>query len=344
MKKTLTLLITLSLMIFTFTGCGAKNEKPVNEGADVVQEPVKENASDAAQEPEEANESEINVAYIAKNTVDAFHARLNNAAGAALDKLAEDGTIASWQLYDGLTDPNTQVNITEDAINNGANFFIVLPAESDGCAPIVSRCQEAGYPVILIDSQTSNAELATTFVGFDFVEEGEIVAQYVIDSIPEGGKYAHLMGVVGNTAQIERGEGIANVLGTSDKWESVGDYPCEWSADKAVQTATDILTRYGDEIKAIVCDNDDMSCAVQAYCNSIDREDIICVGMDGNDSALSMIAAGTLKATVYQGAEETAATAISLIPDILAGKEIEKRIGVETALVTSENITDYYSR
>ena len=328
MKKAFAVFLALALTASMLAGCGAaQTDTPPSAAAE----------PDASGEPA----AEVNVAYIAKNTVDAFHARLNNAAGEALDKLVDDGTISSWQLYDGLTDPNTQINLTEDAINNGANFFIVLPAESDGCAPIVSRCAELGFPVILIDSATSNAELATTFVGFDFVEEGEIVAQYVIDNIPEGGKYAHLMGVVGNTAQVERGQGIANVLGAASNWESVGDYPCEWSADKAVQTATDILTKYGDEIKAIVCD--DMSCAVQAYCNSVGREDIICIGMDGNDSALSMIAAGTLRATVYQGAEETAAAAIALVGDVLAGKEIEDRVLVDTALVTSENIADYYS-
>lgn len=85
-----------------------------------------------------------------------------------------------------------------------------------------------------------------------------------------------------------------------------------------------------------------MSCAVQAYCNSIGREDVICIGMDGNDSALSMIAAGTLRATVYQGAEETAAAAIALVDDVLAGEEISDRILVDTVLVTAENVADYY--
>ncbi|GAP40479.1 type 1 periplasmic-binding domain-containing protein [Flexilinea flocculi] len=73
-------------------------------------------------------ESDIVVAYMAKNTVDAFHATLNGAAKEALDALKEDGTIKDWQLYDGLTDPITQVNLIEDAINNGANFVVFLPA------------------------------------------------------------------------------------------------------------------------------------------------------------------------------------------------------------------------
>lgn len=331
MKKVLSICLTLALFACLLVGCVSTQEAsaPADASASV--------ASEAAQS------SSITVAYIAKNTVDAFHARLNTAAGDALDTLKSEGVIDDWQLYDGLTDPNTQINLTEDAINNGANFFIVLPAEADGCAPIVTRCHDLGFPCILIDSATSNSELATTFVGFDFVDEGRMVAQFVIDNIPSGGKYAHLMGVIGNTAQIERGQGIAEVMGANNNFELVGELPCEWSADKAVQATMDLITQHGDELVAIICDNDDMSCAAQAYCNSIGREDIICVGMDGNDAALSMIAAGTLKATVYQGAEATAAAAIELVPDIIAGKEVSSRTNAEVVLVTSDNISDYYS-
>ncbi len=287
-------------------------------------------------------QSEINVAYIAKNTVDAFHATLNGAAKTALDALVKDGTIKSWQLYDGLTDPITQVNLIEDAINNGANFVILLPAESEGSAPVVTRCAEAGIPIVVVNSATNNTEeLATAFVGSDDIEAGEIMANYVKELVPDGGKYAHMMGIVGNSAQIDRGKGILNILGEDEKWESVGDFAADWSADKAVQFATDVLTEHGDAIKAIICDNDDMSSAVQAYVNSVGREDIVCIGVDGNAGPLAMVKEGSLGATVFQEGAKQVETAISLIPDIIAGKEVEKNIMIPFTLVTTENVDQY---
>jgi len=287
-------------------------------------------------------ESDVVVAYLAKNTVDAFHATLNNAAKNALDALVKDGTIKSWQLYDGLTDPITQVNLIEDAINNGANFVIFLPAEAEGSAPVVKRCADAGIPIVVVNSKTNNTdELATAYVGSNDVEAGEIMANYVREMVPEGGKYAHMMGIVGNSAQIQRGEGIANIMSKDEKWESVGDFAADWSADKAVGFATDVLTEYGDALKAIICDNDDMSSAVQAYVNSVGREDIVCIGVDGNAGPLAMIKEGTLKATVLQDGAKQVETAIALIPDIIAGKEVEKNIMVPFTLVTSENVDEY---
>ncbi|OQY32295.1 MAG: hypothetical protein B6241_11320 [Spirochaetaceae bacterium 4572_59] len=284
----------------------------------------------------------VRVAYIAKNTVDAFHATLNGSAKESLNALKADGTINSWQLYDGLTDPITQVNLLENAIASGANFVILLPAESEGSAPIVSRCAEAGIPIIVVNSTTNNTEaLATAFVGSDDVEAGEMMANFVNSQIPDGGMYAHMMGVVGNSAQKARGEGILNILENDPKWQAIGDYAADWSADKAVGFASDVITEYGDDVKAIICDNDDMSSAVQNYVNSIGREDIVAIGVDGNAGPLSMVKAGTLRSTVLQDGAAQVSTAVSLIADIIAGNTVPKVKMVPFTLVTSENVDQY---
>ncbi len=334
MKKVLVLVLAL-VMVMSFAACASSAP-----AAPATEEATTAPAAAATEAPAAA--PEIHVAYIAKNTVDAFHATLNGAAKVALDAMVADGTIADWQLYDGQTDPIIQTNLIEDAINNGANFVILLPAEAEGSAPVVSRCAEAGIPIIVVNSMTNNTtDLATAFVGSNDVQAGEMMAQFVLDKVPDGGKYAHMMGIVGNSAQIQRGEGIANIMGAQSTWSSVGDFAADWSADKAVSFATDVLTQYGDEIKAIICDNDDMSSAVQAYCNSVGRTDIVCIGVDGNAGPLQMVKDGTLLATVLQDGAAQVTTAVSLIPDVIAGKTVEKSIMVPFTLVTSENVDQY---
>lgn len=101
-----------------------------------------------------AQDDEFIVGYIAKNTVDAFHSTLNKAAKTALDALVADGTIAKWNLYDGMTDPVTQNNLLEDALNMGCDLIILLPAEAAGCAPILERCKEMNIPILVVNSQT----------------------------------------------------------------------------------------------------------------------------------------------------------------------------------------------
>lgn len=291
-----------------------------------------------------AEDDEFIVGYIAKNTVDAFHATINNAAKTALDALVADGTITKWNLYDGLTDPVTQNNLLEDALNMGADLIILLPAEAAGCAPILERCKEENIPIIVVNSQTDNtAELATSYVGSDDVQAGEMMANFVVEQLPNGGGYGHLQGIIGNSAQIQRGEGLHNVLDVNDKWTLLDgcEQTAEWQAEKAVKFAEDWLAKYGDQLNAIICDNDDMSSAVQAAMNAAGRSDIVCIGVDGNAGPLAMVKAGELKATVFQDGAGQVTTAISLIKDIKEGKAVEKNVIVPFVLVTAENVDLY---
>lgn len=296
--------------------------------------------------PAMAEDEEVIVAYLAKNTVDAFHATMNNKAAELLDAMKEEGLIDDWQLYDATTDPILQVSCLQDAITNGSNYFLLQPCEAAGSDPVVTQCVEQGYPIVVINSYTdSTVEKATGYAFSDDLDAGHMMGDFVNEQVPEGGKYAHMMGVVGSSAQILRGQGIADKMNEETGWECVGDYAAEWLAEKAVAFATDVITQYGDELKAIVCDNDDMSSAVQAYCNSIGREDIVCIGVDGNKGPLTMVKEGTLRATVFQDGEGQVEYAINTILRAILTGETEgvnmQEGNIPFILVTAENVDEY---
>lgn len=308
------------------------------------------NGSSAATASSEAGtDKDWNVAYLAKNVVDPFAVKMNNEAKKDLDQMVSDGLIKDWQMYDAQTDPALQVSLLEDAVTNGANAVLLQPCEAAGSDPVVTRCSELGIPIIVINALTDSTEdLATGYVLSDDYQAGVMMGNYIKEKLPEGGKYVHMMGVVGNSAQQLRGKGIADTLPEADGYENGGDYAAEWLAEKAVSFATDAVTQYSDELKAIVCDNDDMSSAVQAYCNSVGRSDIVCIGVDGNDGALSMIKSGELAATVFQDGEAQVEYAINtILKSEITGQSdgVEKKKNdIPFVLVTADNIDDYYKK
>ena len=282
------------------------------------------------------------IGVIQKNTVDAFHLTINTAAIEALDALKADGTIDDYRLYDGKTDPVTQCDLMETAILEGVDVLIILPAEAAGCDPILERAAEVGIPVVVANSKTNNTdELGACYIGSDDVYAGELMANFVAEKLPEGGKYAHCMGIIGNSAQIQRTEGIHNVLDGMEQWEMVDEQGCEWQGDKAISFTQSWLQMYGDELKAIICDNDDMSSAVKAYLITEGREDIVCIGVDGNAGPMQMVADGELDATVFQDGAGQIRKAIEVAVDILEGKEIEKEYMIPFVLITLDNVNDY---
>ena len=221
------------------------------------------------------------------------------------------------------------------------DYVIILPAEAVASDPAVTSLVDAGTKVVVVNSKTdSTDDLALTYCGSDDVYAGQLMAEYVMEQVPDGGVYVHLQGVIGNSAQIQRGEGIVNTL-DSEKWELAADVPCDWAADKAVNAAQDYMAQYGDELKAIICDNDDMSSAAQQTCNEAGREDIVCIGVDGNQGPLSMIKEGTLGATVLQDGVGQVTAGIDAIKADIAGETVEKEYVVPFVLVTSENVDEY---
>lgn len=282
------------------------------------------------------------IGVIQKNTTDAFHLTINTAAIEALDALKEKGEISDYRLYDGKTDPITQVDLMEMAINEGCDVVIVLPAEAAGCDPILERGAEEGIPVVVVNSKTNNTdELSAAYVGSDDVFAGELMAKFVQEKLPEGGGYAHLMGVIGNSAQIQRTEGIHNIMDNDPKWKLLAEQGADWQGEKAVKFTGDWLQMFGKDLNAIICDNDDMSSAVKAYCITEGRADIVCIGVDGNAGPMQMVAAGELDATVFQDGASQIRKGVEVAVDLLNGKEVEKEYMIPFVLITLENVNDY---
>ncbi len=332
------LVVTMVLcMIFSLSACGSTTKDPEDSGLDT--DDLSTGTGDAAED-----DDDFVIGYIAKNTVDAFHATINNAATEKLDGLVADGTISDWNLYDGLTDPVTQTNLFEDAVNMGVDLIILLPAESAGSAPILERAAEENIPVVVVNSKTDNTdELAAAYIGSDDVQAGEMMAEFIMEQIPEGGGYGHIQGIIGNSAQIQRGEGIHNILDAADNWTLLdgAEQTAEWQAEKAVKFAEDWLTKYGDGLNAIICDNDDMSSAVQTAMNAAGRNDIISIGVDGNAGPMTMVKNGELLATIYQDGAGQVTTGIDVAIKILKGEEVPKETMIDFVLITQENVDEY---
>lgn len=357
MKKKLLATLVAAAMVMSLVACGGGSDSSsgstpaTDEPAEETTEP--EAPAEETTEPEAPAETaaggdlngdgKIIVGYIAKNMTDPFHGPLNAAAQERLDSLVADGTIDEWTgILDGNTDPAKQVDLAQDCINYPCDYVILLPCESTASDPALTSMVDAGIGVVVVNSATDSTDaLAMSFAGSDDVFAGELMGKYVLEQVPDGGVFLHCQGVIGNSAQIQRGEGIANTIEQDANWEKAADVPCDWDGGRAVNAVNDYLGQYGDELKAVICDNDDMSSAAQNACNSAGREDIVCIGVDGNQGPLQMVKEGTLGATVLQDGVGQVNAGIDAIVAAVKGETVEKKIMVDFVLVTSENVDQY---
>ncbi len=339
MKKILALVIVLTMvMAMAACGSGTVNEgtkSPSAETSQVVEQ------SDA-QSSEPAGDG-IVVGWLKKNTTNVFETYINQGGDEYLEEMKSQGVIADYISFDGNTDPSTQISQASDLVNLGVDVAILQPAEADGSAPALQTLVDAGIPVVVVNARTSNTDdLAAAYVGSYDVDAGEIMGNFVVDTLGETGGYCHLMGAVGNSAAIQRTEGVHNILDGKSGWTMLDEQTAEWQGDKASRFTQDWIALYGDQLDAIICDNDDMSVAAKIACIEAGREDIVVIGVDAIDSALAMVKSGELDATVFQDGKGQGRIAAQTAVDVALGKEVEKETWIPFVLITSENIDEYY--
>jgi len=291
----------------------------------------------------EASSDGFLVAYIAKDTKSSFHSILNGTAGPLLDAMVQEGVISEWRLLDGMEDASVQRDLVETAINMGADCVVFLPAEATASAPVVARCAEEGIPCVVINSMTDNTEeLATAYVGSNDVQAGEMMAKFVQETVPEGGKWCMIKGVTGNSAAEQRAEGALNILGKDEKWELMDTQDGQWDPSKGVQFAEDWLQLYGADLKAIICGDDDTSAAVQLAANAAGFSDLVVIGVNGGATACALIADGQMKCTIFQDGVGQATKGIEIVRAIATGAEYQGGINwVDFVYITAENVAEY---
>jgi ribose transport system substrate-binding protein len=102
-----------------------------------------------------------------------------------------------------------------------------------------------------------------------------------------------------------------------------------------------VLTKYQDEIDAVLCINDDEAIGVQQACENAGFKDIVIVGFNGDAGAVELIKEGKIAASVAQQPYNMAYQAIEQAYKSIIGETIEKHQEVDAQLVTAENADEY---
>lgn len=292
----------------------------------------------------ETSEKKIVIGWLQKNQTNVFETYINKGGEAVLNEKKANGEISDFILLDGNTDPSIQISQATDLINSKVTVAIIQPAEADGSAPAVKALVDAGIPVIVVNARTNNTdELASAYVGSNDITAGEMMANFVLTNLGESGGYAHLMGLVGNSAAVERTTGIHNVMDAATGWEMLDEQSAEWQGDKASKFTQDWINLYGNQLNAVICDNDDMAIAARLACIEAGRSDILVIGVDGIQSALQMIKSGELDGSVFQDGNGQGKKAVELAIDVANGVEVQKENWIDFIMVTKDNVDQFLS-
>lgn len=340
-KQTATKLFSLLLMlvlVFSISAC--KSPEPVSEQPSENQATTDDQAT-SNEEPAAADQAEI--AIILKTLANPFWVDMKAGIEAEAEKLGIKVDVYAAQSEDDL---QGQLNLFETAISKQYKAIGVAPLSPVNLNTAIVKANEAGIYVGNIDEKVDVEQLKglggslVSFVTTDNVAVGAKGAQYIIDQLPDGGKVAIIEGKAGNASGNDRKQGATEAFEANSKFEIVDSQPADWDRTKALDVATNIISKNPDLVAIYAC-NDTMALgAQQAVVNAGKEGQIIIVGTDGAPEAIESIQAGQMAATVAQDPGEIGAESLRLL--LKAAQEqpaMDPNVIPETTPVESKLVT-----
>lgn len=243
-------------------------------------------------------------------------------------------------VLDGQDSDAVQLSSAENALARGMDGMVISPRTEEGLTTLFEQLNEQDVPVVTFD-RTANAEVLA-HVGADNVAGGRVAGEYIVEQLGGEGRVIELTGTPGASPAIDRSEGFNEAMGAAADVERIAQQTGNFNSADALRVTEDILTRLGSSaddpgFDALFAANDDMALgAVEAIrARGLDPSEFVIVGFDALESALELIEAGDMTATIDQFPNRQAAQAVEIVVNYIRdGTEPES----DTIMLTPEVI------
>ena len=267
-----------------------------------------------------------------------FTMRMDNQA----KKWAEANGV-EYTGYDGNYDAATQLTQVETMIEDGVDAIVLNPQDADACAACVDAAVAAGIPIVGVNTMV-NSDKLTSYCGSQDVSAGEDIMQYMIDYIGNDEfNIVVIEGPMGQSAQLQRWEGINNILADHPNIKILAVDTANWSRSEAMTLMETWLTTYGDDINAVIGENDEMALGAREAIKAAGK-DIPCIGIDGITDAVTAVENGDMIASDFQNAEGQIEGALNAAVAAVNGEEVEKEVWIPFEMITPDNYEEYVGR
>lgn len=291
----------------------------------------------------EKDSSDVKIGYAINNLNDTFQTYILESAQEAAK---ENGfKVRVENAKEDLISQQDQVNTL---IQNGVKALIVVPVDTSAMEPITKAAQNANIPLVYVNRNPYAGKEDTMpenvyYVGSEEITAGIMQMEFIGEKLDGEGKIAVLMGILGNEGAMKRTAGVEQVM--KEKYpnmEILNKETAEWQRDKALTIAENWISTYGDDLKAIVANNDEMALGAVQAAKKSKRNDLIVTGVDAIPDALDAVEKEELAATVFQDGVGQGEGAVSIIKTVLDGEKPKENVTyVPFQLVTKENVADF---
>ena len=351
MKKLLAIAL-VACMALTMVACGGGSSSTA--ASTPASTPAQSQASSTADSVAESVPAGGKVGVCIYKFDDAFMTTYRNALQEILEGKGYEVTVV-----DGNNDQAKQTEQINTFITQGVDALIINPVMTSAAAQIVSTVKDADIPTVLINREPTAEEMAAydklVYVGCDAAQSGTFQGELILETENKGdingdGKVSYIM-IQGDPenidAQLRTEYSVKALEDAGVKVEQLDLQRGDWDRNKGQEICANDLSKFGDQIEVVFCNNDDMAIgalqAIKAAGRTVGK-DIYLVGVDALDAALDAVKSGELTGTVLNDAKGQATQAVACMEELLGGKTYasgEQSVYVDYVKVTSGNVEDF---
>jgi ABC-type sugar transport system substrate-binding protein len=261
-------------------------------------------------------------------------------AEAAKERAEELGYDA--EIFDSENDPAKESAHYDNIVASGYDAILFNPTDADGSIANVRKAAAANIPVFSMDREINATDAAVSQIISDNYSGAVAVGRYFVEQVGETGKYAELLGLVGDNNTWNRSKGFHSVVDRYPGLQMVAQQSADFDRAKALEVFESILQANSD-IDAVFAGNDAMAMgAYQALVAAGKTDSVKVFGFDGADDVVRLIAEGRIAATAMQFPKVMARTAAESADEYLEGKrDFPQKVPVPVELVTPDNVESF---
>lgn len=320
MKKLVSLLLVLVMVLGLCVGCGAKDELDIG-----IVLPTKDEDRWLADE-------------------------------ATFKQLIEEKGYKAEIMY-SQADPAIEKSNVEALIEKGVKVLLICPFDGAAAASTVEMAKEEGVQVISYDRLIMGTDAVDYYVAFESAKIGEAMGQYLVDqaaayggtglnlylysgALTDNNSFTYFQGnwnalqpkiadgtfIVRNSEVAEKYKDIKD-LSYDQLYEIMQSVDTEWTPSVAKSLAEANLTNASAEEKAlsfITAPDDNTARAIaDAFMADADVEEFRICGADGVEGSVQYLIDGKQDMTVYCNPAMIAVAAMELAEKLIAGEAVE---------------------
>ena len=254
------------------------------------------------------------------------------------------------QFVDCDNDSAVQLEAVRGFIEQDVDYIIIDPIVSTGWDTVLTECEEAGIPVIVIDRTIDDSDKYVSWVGSNFKTEGLAAGEWLKAYTDAKGisdvNVLVIEGSTGASATIGRTDGFKEIA-DANGWNILDSQTGDFTQAGGQEVMESYIKSYEGKFNVVVCQNDNeafgaidaIEAAGKTVGSDIANGEIMVISFDTTHAGLQDVLDGKIECDVECNPLH-GPRAEELIKKLEAGEDVDKLNYVDEEIFATDDTVD----